>query len=121
MEAASKKPFIPFYLQILIAVSLGCLMGVFFGKDSSHYWANESLSELGLAPASDTGVLGDVIDRHRTIRVGGGGGVLVGHAVVLNSSRPGRARGGGGGWRGSHHAIDAPSTTKGKATLSGVV
>lgn len=49
MEAAHKKPLIPFYLQILIAVSLGCLLGVFFGKDSSHYWANESLSELGLA------------------------------------------------------------------------
>ena len=49
LTAAHKKPLIPFYLQILIAVSLGCLAGVFFGKGTPHYWADESLSELGLA------------------------------------------------------------------------
>jgi Na+/H+-dicarboxylate symporter len=51
MEQATdqKKPFIPFYAQILIAVFFACLAGIFFGKESTHYWANDSLSEIGLS------------------------------------------------------------------------
>ncbi len=51
MEAATKQkqPRFPFYLQILTAVTLGSLAGVFFGKESAHYWANDSLSEIGLS------------------------------------------------------------------------
>lgn len=44
-----KKWRLPFYIQVIIAVFLGCAAGFFFGKDSAHYWANDSLSEIGLA------------------------------------------------------------------------
>lgn len=47
--AEPKKPFIPFYLQVLFAVFAGTTFGFFFGKDSLHYWANDSVSEIGLA------------------------------------------------------------------------
>ena len=49
MEANAKRPGIPFYAQVLAAVSLGCLAGIFFGKDSVHYWANDNLAEIGFA------------------------------------------------------------------------
>lgn len=51
METAPtvKKKFLPLYAQILIAVFLGSLAGIFFGKDSSHFWANESLGEIGFS------------------------------------------------------------------------
>lgn len=44
-----KKPYVPFYLQVIVAVLFGCAAGVYFGKDSAHYWANDSLGEVGLA------------------------------------------------------------------------
>lgn len=49
MVDAGKKPLIPFYAQVLAAVALGCLAGIFFGKNSAHYWANDSLGEIGFA------------------------------------------------------------------------
>lgn len=44
-----KKFQLPLYAKILIAVALGSLVGIFFGKDSAHYLTNDSMGELGLA------------------------------------------------------------------------
>lgn len=40
---------LPLYAQILAAVALGSLVGALFGKDTAHYWANDSLGEIGMA------------------------------------------------------------------------
>jgi Na+/H+-dicarboxylate symporter len=45
----TKKNRFPLYAQILSAVVLGGAFGVFFGRDSAHFLANESLGELGYA------------------------------------------------------------------------
>jgi len=47
-ESRSRR-FFPLYVQIILAVILGCTAGVFFGKESAHFWANDSLGELGFA------------------------------------------------------------------------
>jgi Na+/H+-dicarboxylate symporter len=51
MQDASpvKKKFLPLYAQILIAVFLGSVAGIFFGKDSAHFFANEAMGDIGFA------------------------------------------------------------------------